>query len=96
VVRYAIMYFLMFVLFIVLIVGPVIVKQLGVVSPTLGADLPMNLMQPANWNNNDTSGKVTGTALAGGRTSASATRAGTRPVSTRVSNSNNNRMMFMM
>lgn len=52
----------MFVLFLVLVVGPVIVKKF--------MDIPkidvMNLQQPNDWNNNDTSASETGTAVNGG------------------------------
>ncbi|KAF2770909.1 1,3-beta-glucan synthase [Teratosphaeria nubilosa] len=69
VVRYAILYFSMFVLFIVLVVGPVIASKFISV-PKLDI---MQLEQPDNWNNNDTLGtSQTGTALA----AAAATSAG--------------------
>jgi 1,3-beta-glucan synthase len=69
VVRYAILYFSMFVLFLVLIIGPVIVSKFMKV-PSLSI---MQLQQPDNWNNNDTLGtSQTGTALV----AAAATSAG--------------------
>ncbi|KAH9819855.1 Glycosyltransferase family 48 protein [Teratosphaeria destructans] len=69
VVRYAILYFSMFVLFIILVVGPVIASKFISV-PKLDI---MQLEQPDNWNNNDTLGtSQTGTALG----AAAATSAG--------------------
>nr|POE48802.1 1,3-beta-glucan synthase component fks1 [Quercus suber] len=61
VVRYAIMFFALFVVFLALIIGPVIVAKISI--PTFDT---LQLQQPANWKNNDTRGfSVTGTALAG-------------------------------
>jgi 1,3-beta-glucan synthase len=73
VVRYAILYFLMFALFLILIVGPAIVGRFVGTSITGAISLPMNLLQPVNWNHNDTSGKQTGTATQGGAGGASGT-----------------------
>jgi len=91
VVRYAILYFSMFVLFLVLIVGPVIVKKFMDI-PTINI---LDLQQPTNWNNNDTSASDTGTAVGSG---ARATGTGARASSTRSrtgsSNSNNRMLMF--
>jgi len=67
VVRYAILYFSLFFLFIILIVGPIIASKF---IDTSGLKLPMNLVQPNNWNNNDTSASNTGTAVAGGAAAA--------------------------
>ena len=61
VVRYAIMFFSLFLLFIVLIVGPVVASKF---IDTGSIKIPMNLVQPNNWNNNDTSASNTGTAVA--------------------------------
>lgn len=69
VIRYAILYFTMFVLFMVLIVGPVILKKFV----TFKVDLPLQLQQPSDWNNNDTSGKHTGTGVKGAAASATST-----------------------
>lgn len=59
----------MFVLFMVLIVGPVILKKFV----TFSVSLPMELQQPTDWNNNDTSGKATGTRLNGAGAAATGT-----------------------
>jgi len=69
------MYFSMFLLFIVLIVGPIIASKF--IDPQISI---MGLQQPANWNNNDTMGSSqTGTALTGAAaTSAGAVGAGSR------------------
>ncbi|KAF4556249.1 1,3-beta-glucan synthase component FKS1 [Elsinoe fawcettii] len=62
VIRYAILYFAMFILFIVLIVGPSIASRF---LPTL-PNLPVaGLVQPTGLNNNDTSDTPTGTATQG-------------------------------
>ncbi|KAK5126315.1 hypothetical protein LTR85_010551 [Meristemomyces frigidus] len=60
VVRYAIMYFSMFFLFLILIIGPIIASKFISFSINI-----MQLQQPSDWNNNDTIGTTqTGTALA--------------------------------
>ncbi|KAI9852541.1 MAG: 1,3-beta-D-glucan synthase [Thelocarpon superellum] len=60
VIRFAILYFLMLVLFLALIVGPIVA---GRFVPKIS--LPMKLAQPTGQNNNDTSNSQTGTALNG-------------------------------
>ena len=68
VVRFAILYFVMLVLYIVLIAGPI------VAGPHVGSSLsslPMQLSQPNNLKNNDTSSSQTGTALQSGAATAS-------------------------
>jgi len=50
----------MLVLFVVLLIGPIIVKKLNV---PLNLDIPFDLMQPTGQNNNDTRTTVTGSAL---------------------------------
>ena len=60
-IRYAILYFALFILFIVLIVAPMIA---GKFLKNLKVDtLPINLMQPTNLKNNDTTDQTTGTIL---------------------------------
>ena len=59
VIRFAILYFLMFILFLVLIIGPIIVKKFI----HLDLTIPMHLMQPTGQDNNDTSNKATGSFL---------------------------------
>jgi 1,3-beta-glucan synthase len=51
----------MLVVFLVLIVGPVIVRNYIHSLPSI----PLNLMQPTGQNNNDTSNKATGNGLNG-------------------------------
>ncbi|KAF3047491.1 1,3-beta-D-glucan synthase [Didymella heteroderae] len=59
VVRYAILYFVLLVVFLALIVGPIVAgKQIK-----LSVDLPMELLQPTGYSNNDTSAEVTGKCL---------------------------------
>jgi len=62
------MYFTMFVLFIVLIVGPIIASRFLKDLP----NIPDQLIQPTGLNNNDTSNSQTGTAEAGGAAATSA------------------------
>lgn len=54
----------MFVVFLALIIGPIIVApQIDVSKFTKGSgDLVQSLVQPSNWNNNDTYSSITGTA----------------------------------
>jgi 1,3-beta-glucan synthase len=61
VIRFAILYFFMLVVFLVLIVGPVIVRNYIKSLPTI----PLQLLQPTGQNNNDTSNKATGNGLNG-------------------------------
>lgn len=88
VVRYAILYFTMFVIFLVLIVGPVIVGPKIIPSlskVTVLAD--QHLIQPNNWNNNDTQGTaITGS---GGNTPNNAAQTAASP-----GNGNSRRFMF--
>jgi len=66
-VRYSILYFVLFVIFLALVVGPVIA------GPKIKIQTPDNallqqLMQPTGFNNNDTISSQTGTALQAGAT----------------------------
>lgn len=65
-----ILYFFMLVVFLVLIIGPVIVRNYIHSLPSI----PLNLMQPTGQNNNDTSNQPTGNGLNGivGNTGAAA------------------------
>jgi 1,3-beta-glucan synthase len=75
VIRYAILYFVMLILFVVLIVGPLVAgKYLN------GVKIPMQLAQPTGLNRNDTISSETGTALATDAAAATgaATTAGAR------------------
>lgn len=72
--RYAILYFAMFALFVVLIVGPLVAKK----SLTSLPDIPMDLVQPTGLNHNDTKGtSETGTGAAGGAAAATTGAAST-------------------
>lgn len=58
-IRYAILYFVLLVVFLALIVGPIVAgKQIK-----LSVTLPMELLQPTGYSNNDTSAEVTGTCI---------------------------------
>lgn len=72
----------MFVLFIILVVGPVIAKKF-IEIPQIDV---MDLQQPSNWMNNDTSAEETGTAVNGGNDAQETDSPG-------GGNNNNNRMM---
>jgi 1,3-beta-glucan synthase len=61
VVRYAILYFFLLVVFIALLVGPVVAGKFL----KLTIDIPMDLLQPTGLNNNDTTSSVTGSCLGG-------------------------------
>ena len=59
------MYFSMFFLFLILIVGPGVAgpKIQGTLYTTLGGSKALYLMQPFGLDKNDTNGKLTGTAI---------------------------------
>ena len=73
VIRYAILYFTMLILFIVLIVGPLVASRFLKTLPAI----PQQLIQPTGLNNNDTSSSATGTAEAAADATAEATAAST-------------------
>jgi 1,3-beta-glucan synthase len=58
VVRYAILYFVLLVVFLALIVGPIIIGEKFTL-PKLPT-LPMEILQPTGYNNNDTFATATG------------------------------------
>ncbi len=61
------LYFFMFIIFMALIIGPIVAgKFLGKLN------IPLQLLQPTGLNNNDTSNRVTGSALNGLGAAASA------------------------
>lgn len=60
-IRYAILYFILLVVFILLLVGPVIVSKVM----TFNFDIPMDLLQPTGLEKNDTTASVTGTCAVG-------------------------------
>ena len=59
VIRFAMLYFIMFIIFIALIVGPIVAGKFMGKLPSI----PMQLLQPTGQNNNDTSSSQTGSAL---------------------------------
>lgn len=62
VIRFAVLYFILLISFVLLFFGPIIVANyvnLG----TLGKSIPLDLMQPTGQDNNDTFSSVTGSAL---------------------------------
>lgn len=61
VVRYAILYFVLLVVFLALIVGPIVAGS----KLNFKLDLPMELMQPTGFSNNDTGSTPTGTCIQG-------------------------------
>jgi 1,3-beta-glucan synthase len=80
VIRYAILYFVMLVVFIVLIVGPLVAGKY-----VKNITIPMQLAQPTGYNRNDTLPEETGTGAAsnGGTAAASTTAAGARKLMVR-------------
>ncbi|KAL9603654.1 MAG: hypothetical protein Q9219_000973 [cf. Caloplaca sp. 3 TL-2023] len=71
VIRFATLYFIMLIIFVALLAGPLVVAKLKISLP----DIPMQLLQPTGLNNNDTSSSPTGRALHGGSGAASGTGA---------------------
>ncbi|KAK5258697.1 1,3-beta-D-glucan synthase [Exophiala xenobiotica] len=59
VIRYAILYFALLILFLVLIIGPIFVRKYVTNLPSI----PLDLLQPTGQDNNDTSSRITGSAL---------------------------------
>jgi hypothetical protein len=69
VIRFAILYFALLILFIVLIAVPLVLRDIG-----LKFDVNiMQLMQPINQDNNDTTSAYTGNNLPGGKNAPAAT-----------------------
>jgi len=63
--RFAILYFILLILFIVLFAGPIILNNVGVAKTLMdGLTIPMKLAQPTGQDNNDTTTDITGTAAA--------------------------------
>ena len=61
------LYFIMLVIFVALVVGPVVARRYI----NIPGGIPMDLLQPTGQNNNDTLGRTqTGTALLGGGAAA--------------------------
>ena len=59
-IRFALLYFIMLIIFVALLAGPSVA---GKYVPKL--TIPLDLLQPTGQNNNDTSTSVTGSALNG-------------------------------
>jgi 1,3-beta-glucan synthase len=71
--RYAILYFVMLVLFLALLVGPIVAGS-KILSPSLVKNIPLELYQPVGLNNNDTRGRTeTGTGAVSGAATATST-----------------------
>ncbi|KAL8774996.1 MAG: hypothetical protein Q9209_000475 [Squamulea sp. 1 TL-2023] len=67
VIRFATLYFIMLIIFVALLAGPLVVAKLKISLP----DIPMQLLQPTGLNNNDTLSSPTGNTLNGGSGAAS-------------------------
>lgn len=67
-IRFAIMYFSMLVLFLVLLIAPLVVRKMGIIKQKMIEDFPVSLLQPLDGGgaNNDTTGKYTGSGLPNG------------------------------
>ncbi|PQE20654.1 13-beta-glucan synthase component FKS1 protein [Rutstroemia sp. NJR-2017a BBW] len=61
--RYAVLYFVLLIVFLALLVGPLVVGK-KILTPSLIKSIPQKLMQPINQNNNDTLNRTeTGTGM---------------------------------
>jgi 1,3-beta-glucan synthase len=56
VIRFAILYFFMLIVFVALIVGPIVASRFFTSLPAI----PLDLLQPTGQNNNDTTSEPTG------------------------------------
>jgi len=75
VIRFATLYFVLLVVFILLFFGPIIVSKF--INLNSFGSIPLDLLQPTGQNNNDTFSSVTGSALNGlGNGGAAATGTG--------------------
>jgi len=85
VIRYSILYFTLFVVFIALIVGPIVVGP-NLKNTTKGltnrTDMIGELFQPAGLNKNDTASTLTGTAVQGGGAGPTGTDSSSAPAAT--------------
>lgn len=63
--RYAILYFVILVVFLALIVGPIVAAKFIKLPADFASKLPMEILQPTGYNNNDTSTSVTGKCVGG-------------------------------
>jgi 1,3-beta-glucan synthase len=61
VIRYAILYFFLLIVFLCLIVGPIVAGKF--LKLDIGNSIPMQIMQPTGYSNNDTSATVTGKCI---------------------------------
>jgi 1,3-beta-glucan synthase len=61
VIRYAILYFFLLIIFLCLIVGPIVAGKF--LKLDIGNSIPMQIMQPTGYNNNDTNAIVTGSCI---------------------------------
>jgi 1,3-beta-glucan synthase len=77
--RYAVLYFVMLVVFLALIIGPIVASPI-ITSSTKSLSVPMQLLQPVGLKNNDTLNDTqTGTG-APGRAASTATSGATAKV----------------
>lgn len=71
--RYAVLYFVMLVVFLALVAGPIIASK-EITSATKSLSVPQYLLQPVGLDNNDTTGtNQTGTGAPGGGGAAKTT-----------------------
>lgn len=71
VIRFAILYFTMLLLFLILLVVPLVLRDMGM-HPLKNVDIPLGLLQPLDKNNNNTITRYTGNNLPEGLTPISA------------------------
>ena len=78
--RYAILYFVLLIVFLALLVGPVVAGS-KIVSASLVKQIPLELYQPVGLNNNDTRGRnETGTGAASNGASATSSSSATAKI----------------
>jgi 1,3-beta-glucan synthase len=78
--RYAVLYFVMLVVFLALVVGPIVASP-QITSSTKSLNLPMQLLQPVGLKNNDTLNDTqTGTGAPGRAASTGASTSATAKV----------------
>ncbi|KAL1852662.1 1,3-beta-D-glucan synthase [Paecilomyces lecythidis] len=82
VIRFAILYFVMLVLFVVLLAAPLIVRNMNLAESITTKFTTMQLMQPINQDNNDTTSVYTGNNLPGGKNAAATPSGGGSATST--------------
>lgn len=78
--RYAILYFILLIVFLALLIGPIVAGS-NIISASLVKDIPLELYQPVGLNNNDTRNRTeTGTGALSAAASATASSTGSKMI----------------